>query len=114
MSAATAALTARALRWQSQAVCALETSGAPELWTPDRRPAGVVFAELQRMCGRCPVRRQCARAAVDSEADTGLYAGVWIPERSQGRPWLSAMDKLRVLAEGVEPEPGTQTLGVPA
>ncbi len=109
MSAPVLTLTPRAMRWQAQAVCALETSAAPELWTPDRRPVGVVGAELGRMCGRCPVRRQCAQAAVDSEADTGLYAGVWVPERSQGQPWLAAMEQLRALADG-----DPTGLGVPA
>lgn len=45
-------------RWKGQAVCFLETPDAPELWTPDRKPARATRVHLERMCQRCPVRRE--------------------------------------------------------
>ena len=84
--------------WRARAVCALETSGAPELWTSDRRPTGVVAAEMEAMCHRCPVRADCARWALDTAADTGMYAGVWVPERSQIQAWQGAHEDLRRIA----------------
>ena len=55
--------------WRKRAVCFLETSAAPELWTPDRRPHGLLRKELQRMCARCPVRVQCAATAVFNDEE---------------------------------------------
>lgn len=67
-------------QWQKRAVCYLETSDAPEMWTSDRRPRDLLRKELQRMCQRCPVRVQCATEAVLTDAETGTYAGVYLPQ----------------------------------
>lgn len=97
------------LDWQKRAVCYLETSDAPELWTPERRPGRTVRLHLEQMCHRCPVRRQCAAEALATEAETGIYAGVWVPERKDNstkgkeHTWLAAREKLREIA--VTPPP---------
>lgn len=92
------------LDWQKRAVCYLETSDAPEMWTPERRPARTVRLHLEQMCQRCPVRRQCATDALATDAETGFYAGVWVPERKdnsahdKARTWSGARDQLRAIA----------------
>ncbi len=103
---------AESTSWKRQAVCARETSAAPELWTSDRRPTGVFRVELTRMCQRCPVRRQCAAAAIADGAECGIYAGIYVPERkrSHGSAWESAMVQLQAVVEEPEPTP----LAVPA
>jgi hypothetical protein len=90
---------AAVLVWGREAVCAVETGAVPELWTSDRRPTGVVGAELERMCARCPVLAQCARQALEDRAESGIYAGVWVPGLDQQQRWQRAMDALRVVAE---------------
>lgn len=90
------------VRWQRWAVCVQETSDAPELWTPDRKPAGAVRVHLERMCRRCPVRRTCAANAVHTGAQAGMYAGVWVPQRRPEKAWVAAMQRLVLVAGGVE------------
>lgn len=88
------------LEWQKRAVCYLETSDAPEMWTSDRRPHALVRKELARMCARCPVRRQCATDAVLNDEETGTYAGVYLPQNisaNAGRRAV-ALDELREIA----------------
>ena len=88
------------MEWQKRAVCYLETSDAPEMWTSDRRPHELLRKELQRMCARCPVRERCAGEAVFSDAETGTYAGVYLPQNiaaNAGRR-ATAMEELRVIA----------------
>ena len=82
-------------------MCYLETSGAPELWTSDRRPRGVVAAELERICQRCPVRRECAAEAVETGAQNGTYAGVYVCDTRQSQSWLAAMRELARIAGDV-------------
>jgi Transcription factor WhiB len=89
-------------QWRRRAVCYLETSDAPELWTPERRPPRSVRVLLEQMCQRCPVRRQCAEDAVCAEAETGMYAGVWVPERKENNGWAAAIGQLRRIA-GLDP-----------
>ena len=87
-------------QWQKRAVCYLETSDAPELWTSDRRPRDLLRKELQRMCRRCPVQVDCAAEAVLTDAETGTYAGVYLPQNiaaNTGRR-AAALDELRVIA----------------
>jgi WhiB family redox-sensing transcriptional regulator len=86
------------LEWQRRALCALETGAAPELWTSDKCPEPVVRRHLEQMCARCPVRRQCAAEAVDSYAQCGMYAGVWVPDYRRINKWLDAMEALREVA----------------
>jgi WhiB family redox-sensing transcriptional regulator len=88
------------LEWQKRAVCYLETSDAPEMWTSDRRPHGLLRKELERMCARCPVRRRCATEAVLNDEETGTYAGVYLPRNisaNVGRR-AAALNELRVIA----------------
>ena len=105
---------ATAMQWAG-AVCVLETSAAPELWTPDRKPKRAVFVHLESMCQRCPVRARCASNAVATEAEAGVYAGVWVLERNKKAPWAEAMTRLGHIA-GVEGGQGVddEALGVPA
>ena len=88
------------LEWQKRAVCYLETSDAPEMWTSDRRPRGLLRKELQRMCARCPVRARCAADAVFTDAETGTYAGVYLPQNIAANTTrrAAAMNELRVIA----------------
>lgn len=88
----------REQQWRKQAVCYLETSDAPELWTPEHRPKQDVRVHLEQMCRRCPVGRQCAGDAVASGAESGLYAGVWVPERRKKTQWALAMARLGEIA----------------
>lgn len=82
------------MQWRSQALCSLETPDAPELWTPKRAPVRGVRVHLERMCQRCPVRSACAAWAVQTEAECGMYAGVWVPNQGDAG-WGPAMEQLR-------------------
>lgn len=84
--------------WRRRAVCLLETPDAPEVWTPERRPARNVRVHLEQMCRRCPVQPQCAADAVLSGAESGMYAGVWVPRLKDKAAWAAAMDELRQVA----------------
>lgn len=97
------------------AICHLETPDAPELWTSNRRPPRVVSAQLELMCRRCPVRRPCAAVAVISEAQTGMYAGVFVPEKKVNNGWSDALEALRLIAGLPGPvEAGAGAVGVSA
>lgn len=85
--------------WSQQAVCHRETPDTPQLWTPERRPAANVWTHLQAMCQRCPVRRRCAQEAVHNAYQCGIYAGVFVPERSKEARWGEAMATLRAIAD---------------
>jgi len=105
--------------WQERAVCVLETPDAPELWGPDRRPPMAVWVHLESMCERCPVRRDCAADAVARLAESGVYAGVWVPKRALAKSWLAALDKLQRIAGPEIADVGLddisdQAIGVPA
>ena len=88
------------LEWQKRAVCYLETSDAPELWTSDRRPHGLLRKELARMCARCPVQARCAADAVFTDAETGTSGGFYLPHKlaatAGGR--AAALDEIRFIA----------------
>lgn len=88
--------------WRRKAVCFVEMPDAPEVWTPPRKPPLAVLVPLEQMCQRCPVRRECARDAVASEAECGMYAGVWVPEHKESNGWSPAMAKLCEVA-GLDP-----------
>lgn len=102
--------------WTRRAVCFLETSAAPELWTSDRRPRTVLFNELKRMCDRCPVRVRCATGAVmHGDSQAGIYAGVYLPQdiTANTAARAAALDELRSIA-GLPAEEDLSDLGVPA
>jgi WhiB family redox-sensing transcriptional regulator len=84
--------------WSSKAACFLETSSAPELWTPDRQPARALRKSMESLCYRCPVRRQCAAEAIRAHAEGGLFAGVWMPDRGERGKWDDAVGLLREIA----------------
>ncbi|MFL0176463.1 WhiB family transcriptional regulator [Mycobacterium sp. SMC-13] len=107
-------MTVTGSQWQRRAICFLETPDAPELWKADRKPVLAVRVHLERMCQRCPVRRDCAAEAVANEEQAGMYAGVWVPERSSGnrKAWAAAMQRLELIA-GTAARPD-QDLGVSA
>ncbi len=96
--------------WTATGVCFRETPDAPELWTSERRPAQPVWTYLQQMCQRCPVRTRCAAEAVAAEQQSGIYAGVFVPERRKSKGWSAAMDQLREIAAesagAASPRPG--------
>lgn len=104
------------LEWQKRAVCYLETSDAPEMWTSDRRPRGLERRELERMCARCPVRVRCAADAVFRDEETGTYAGVYLPQNiaANSARRAAAMDELRVIAGLPAAEDDLAYLGVSA
>ncbi|SIJ20864.1 transcription factor WhiB [Mycobacteroides abscessus subsp. abscessus] len=99
-------------RWQSRAQCRSELEAAPELWTSDRTPRKAVRVHLEAVCARCPVARECATAAILSEAQCVFVAGVYVPEPAQRARYAAAMEELsqiscmpvpEVPAEVVEP-----------
>lgn len=92
-------------QWQKNAVCFVETSGAPEVWTPNRRPSEAMMAELQRMCVRCPERGRCAGDALDEDAQHGVYAGVFLPGSEQTAVWNAAREQLATIADRPVGEP---------
>ena len=89
--------------WRRQAVCAVETPDAPEVWTPHRKPRLAALVALEQMCGRCPVQRDCALHALSSQAEGGMYAGVWVPGSQDPKWWSRARKELCKVA-GVDPE----------
>lgn len=95
--------------WRSQAVCFVETAAVPELWTPDRRPPARDLAALRGICASCPVRRQCAHDAITTDAQSGVYAGIWVPEARHSRYWSYARAQLRRIA--TTPAPGGRSIG---
>lgn len=103
-------------RWRLKAVCSLETPDVPEVWTPDRKPRRAVLVNLQRMCQRCPVHGECASDAVGSEADSGVYAGVWVPDPHRDvDAWQVAMNELcRIAAGSSDRVAGDEALAVSA
>lgn len=99
-------------QWQERALC--RAADAPELWSGDRKPRLRVLVHLEQMCQRCPVRRDCAAEAVAYGDQAGMYAGVWVPERSSSsrKAWAAAMQRLELIA-GTAATAG-QDLGVSA
>ena len=89
------------MRWAQDAAC----RPSPH-WTSDERPQGQIEANLAAICAGCPVRRECAAHAVDSRAESGTYAGVWLPPRQPGARrevgWERARRKLTMIAIGDE------------
>lgn len=92
-------MTVTTLNWRRKAVCAVETSSAPELWTPDRLPPIAVRKSMESMCHRCPVLRRCADDAVRNDDEGGLFAGVWVPHRGERTRWDDAIQRLREIAD---------------
>ena len=64
------------MRWVEYAAC----RPSPH-WTSDEPPQGHIEARLAAICAGCPVRRECAAWAVNERAESGTYAGVYLPTR---------------------------------
>ena len=89
------------MSWKEHAAC----RPSPH-WTSDEPPQGHIEACLVAICAGCPVRRECAAYAVDSRAESGTYAGVWLPPRWPGARrqigWERARRQLGRIARGDE------------
>jgi hypothetical protein len=87
------------LDWTENAACRPHPD-----WTAERRPEIDATERMAAICSGCPVRLRCAAYALDSRAESGFYAGVWVPPAKCGnRPstgWRRARQWLRVLVEG--------------
>ena len=64
-------LVANPVEVESNGLCSYSD---PENWF-DYRKAG----EAKRICGNCPLRKACARAALDLEVVDGVWGGVNLP-----------------------------------
>lgn len=84
--------------WMARALCRPTQAG----WLSEYRPTDEAMAILAGICAQCPVRPQCARYALDTNATGAVYAGVWLPPRGQrGMPnhgWRGARTVLSRLA----------------
>lgn len=73
----------------------------PNRWTPGRRPLKADLDQMFFVCNKaCPVKQKCAANALHTEAEEGVYAGVWVPTKygSSGavrRVWREAREELR-------------------
>ncbi|QPP05136.1 WhiB family transcriptional regulator [Streptomyces bathyalis] len=70
--------------WHDRALCSgMDPAEADELFFP--RPRDIcAIKEAKHICSRCPVRRACFNAALDTESKEGIWAGLTEDER---RPW---------------------------
>lgn len=75
--------------WEHQAKC---RSHDPEKWYPvsSKEPPGSPAQEARAICGRCPVRRECAQAAVDAGRSYGIWAGFRLDGEDHQREELRA------------------------
>ncbi|MDX3854873.1 WhiB family transcriptional regulator [Streptomyces sp. AK02-01A] len=85
--------------WQVRGRCyGMEAADADRLFFPRSRNHKVI-AQAKKLCGKCPVKRDCFNYALDNEIRTGLWGGLTEAER---RPWhakISArLDYARVRA----------------
>lgn len=66
--------------WRMSAACRDED---PDLFFPigSTGPALVQAEEAKAVCGRCPVREQCLRWALDNSQDSGVWGGMAEDER---------------------------------
>lgn len=73
----------------------------PELWFQ----YGTDAAVAKRICGNCPVRRACARAALDLAATDGVWAGIRLPGVKFPEELDRKRDSLRRLIGAMDHEP---------
>ncbi|MFD4294165.1 WhiB family transcriptional regulator [Rhodococcus sp. NPDC058532] len=79
------------------------TGRDPEMWFPvgstdtTRRAADKPIA----VCRRCPARSGCARAALDLDIHTGIWAGIWLDDPEVAPSVKQAA--LEQVAVGIEP-----------
>jgi WhiB family redox-sensing transcriptional regulator len=63
--------------WQQRALCAQVD---PHLFHPDAGDSAIV-GQAKRVCGRCPVRRQCLDHALTHGETRGVWGGHTAGER---------------------------------
>lgn len=80
----------------------------PEIWFPsiadhtvEERDAMILTA--QSICRDCPMRQACAKAALDSDATHGIWAGIWI--NRTGMPTARRNALLAAVRDGQPPAP---------
>lgn len=91
-------LVANRVNVESNGLCAYSD---PETWF-DYRKAG----EAQRICGNCPLRKACARAALDTEAVDGVWGGVNLPgEHATLQEHAAARRQLAFIVSAMDHQP---------
>lgn len=68
----------------------------PDLWFPDVGGAQGKGGDVDRardICARCPVRKPCARAALNGNEQYGIWAGVAVSRRTSPSELLSVIDE---------------------
>jgi WhiB family transcriptional regulator, redox-sensing transcriptional regulator len=75
----------------------------PELWFPtrDKQQRGGRVADAITKCVRCPLRRPCARLALRTGAECGVWAGVDLGDTGGRRMSRDNSDALRAIADEV-------------
>jgi hypothetical protein len=66
----------------------------PELWFPDQGHHGREEKLARKLCGTCPVRRECLRIALDSDnviTEYGVWAGYTTVKLRRMRGFLAAL-----------------------
>lgn len=92
----TAAAQLRALSASVSPIAADESWKSPCTRDPDRWTT-TADEGAKALCRTCPLRWQCARAAVSTPGAEGVWAGILIPESGRARRF--ALRQLRSLAE---------------
>lgn len=91
------------LGFEHKAACRDED---PEKWYPvaTAEPAGSPAEEARKICKRCPVRVECAQAAVDAGRSYGIWAGFRLdgenPEREQLLAFIEPVRALTSAGKG--------------
>lgn len=85
--------------WTLNAACRLNVD-----WTPEKEPSDGLRLAMASVCSGCTVRRPCASQALNEAAESGMYAGVWLPNAKCGSrrsvKWQDARRHLKAIAEG--------------
>ncbi len=74
--------------WMAKAACTPDPA-----WTSEHKPNTAILLKLSTICAACPVIADCAQHALDTSAHGGMWAGVWVPHRSN-LAWRHARDAL--------------------
>lgn len=79
--------------WELEASC---STSDPDSWFPEKSGTHPQ-REVRRICGSCPVIRQCARKAIANDEQFGYWAGV----NASGRRRGETIAMWRAISEGV-------------
>ena len=86
-----------------------ECVSEPERWFP-ARPTDITARQAQAACHHCPLRRECARVALDDIGHAyGIWAGVFLHSRWSGNGTAARRDALRTLRHLAYPVTGSAT-----